>query len=167
MFEARETAHGGRRIVRVGSHTGAGNLPARVSEHFTAENKDRSVFRRHIGRALLSRDGDPFLAQWELDLTTRAARARYAGQVDAAKQRAVEAVVTRTIQRYFGFVVLPVADKAERLCWEAGHLATVAQCAVCAPSSHWLGNDSPDARVRESGLWNVRHLQGPPLSRPK
>jgi len=28
------------------------------------ENKDRSIFRKNIGRALLNKDNDPFIEQW-------------------------------------------------------------------------------------------------------
>ena len=38
------------------------------------ENKDRSIFRKNIGRAILNKNQDPFLGQWELDLTTRKAK---------------------------------------------------------------------------------------------
>lgn len=67
LFEAGEIGHDGARIVRIGSHTGAGNLPSRLQEHTTA-NKDRSIFRKNIGRALLTKAMDSFLQQWELDL---------------------------------------------------------------------------------------------------
>jgi len=35
------------------------------------ENKDRSIFRKNIGRALLDKNKDPYLKIWELDLTYR------------------------------------------------------------------------------------------------
>src|SRR6266851_6820386 len=64
IFEKGESGHHSDRIVRIGSHTGAGNLPARLREHITL-NKDRSIFRKHIGRAILKRDKDPYLSVWE------------------------------------------------------------------------------------------------------
>jgi hypothetical protein len=33
LFEKGEEAHGGERIVRVGTHRGQNNLPARIREH--------------------------------------------------------------------------------------------------------------------------------------
>ena len=74
LFEKGETALGMDRIVRIGTHTGENKLRSRLKEHFINENKDRSVFRKNIGRALLNRVKDPFLAQWEIDLTSRGAR---------------------------------------------------------------------------------------------
>ena len=67
LFECGELAHDTERIVRVGTHTGDDQLGSRLEQHFFRENKDRSIFRKNIGRALLSRDHDPFLEQWELD----------------------------------------------------------------------------------------------------
>lgn len=78
VFEEGEYAHGGSRVVRVGSRTGDDQLPFRLTQHFLLENKDRSIFRKNIGCALLNRDGDPFLAQWEQDLTSSAKKTRAA-----------------------------------------------------------------------------------------
>ncbi len=41
-------------IVRIGSHTGENNFKKRLKEHFETENKDRSIFRKNIGRAYLN-----------------------------------------------------------------------------------------------------------------
>jgi hypothetical protein len=65
LFEKGEPGHDTDRIVRVGTHTGDNQLPSRLRQHFCNENKDRSIFRKNIGRALLKRAGDPFLEQWE------------------------------------------------------------------------------------------------------
>ena len=74
LFEQGEVAHGTNRIVRVGTHTGDKQLRSRLEQHFIKENKDRSIFRKNIGRAILNRDQDPYLERWELDLTTRQAK---------------------------------------------------------------------------------------------
>lgn len=66
LFESGEESHGGDRIVRIGTHTGVGQLRSRLQQHFVKENKDRSVFRKNIGRCLLNRDSDPFLPEWEI-----------------------------------------------------------------------------------------------------
>ena len=60
LFEAGEFAHGTNRIVRVGSQTGNDQLPPRLEQHFVNENKDRSIFRKNIGRAILNKTGDHF-----------------------------------------------------------------------------------------------------------
>ena len=55
LFETGELAHGADRIVWVGTHTGSNEMPSRLKQHFLKENKDRSIFRKNIGRALLNR----------------------------------------------------------------------------------------------------------------
>lgn len=86
MFENGELGHDIKRIVRIGMHTGANQLRSRMHEHFVNRNKDRSIFRKHIGRALLNKDDDPFLEQWELDLTSRQAKEKHGQTVDFAEQ---------------------------------------------------------------------------------
>lgn len=44
LFEKGETGHLTNRIVKIGSHTGVNQLPARLNQHFIKENKDRSIF---------------------------------------------------------------------------------------------------------------------------
>jgi len=64
LFEKHEHAHGVDRIVRVGTHTGENQLRSRLKQHFLNETKDRSIFRKNIGRAMLQKAEDPFLEQW-------------------------------------------------------------------------------------------------------
>ncbi len=164
LFEKGERGHGADRIVRVGTHTGAKQLPSRLRQHFILENKDRSIFRKNIGRALLRRDHDAFIEQWELDLTTRAARARYAATVDLDKQCSVEKRVTDYMQATFTFIVIGVVEKDARLELESKLISTVSLCADCGPSPNWLGRHSPKQQIREGRLWNVNELYKTPLS---
>ena len=62
LFEKGEFAHSTNRIVRIGTHTGNNQLRSRLFQHFLNENKDRSIFRKNIGRALLNKDEFVFLA---------------------------------------------------------------------------------------------------------
>ena len=164
LFETGERTHGGDRIVRVGTHTGQNQLRSRLRQHFIQENKDRSIFRKNIGRALLAQAGDPFLEQWEWDLTSRANRERYGPLVDRANLSQVERLVTETIQRNFSFVVFRVDDKDQRLRLESRIISTVSWCEECGPSPNWLGIYSPKKKIRESGLWLVNELWKEPLS---
>ena len=82
LFEKGEDGHGSDRIVRVGSHTGEGQLCSRLQQHFINEDKDRSIFRKNIGRAILNRGNDPFLEQWEWDLTPRKNREKHSAPLD-------------------------------------------------------------------------------------
>jgi hypothetical protein len=153
LFEKGERGHGVDRIVCIGTHKGQNNLVPRIREHFDAPNKDRSIFRKHIGRCLLAKEDDPFLDQWQRDLTTKAARARYSHEVDQARLDQVEDEVTRYIIESFSFSVLQIDTMAERLHCKRGLLSTVYHCSRCSPSMTWLGKFHPtSAIVREGGL---------------
>ncbi|HNT23279.1 MAG TPA: hypothetical protein PKM21_02860 [Anaerolineales bacterium] len=135
-----------------------------MNQHFVQENKDRSIFRKNIGRALLARDGDPFIEQWEIDLTTRIAKQAHAAGIDFARQSEVERQVTKYIQQNFSFAVFCVNDKDARLKWESRIISTVSGCSVCRPSGAWLGNYSPKEKIRQGGLWLVNELNKEALS---
>lgn len=164
LFESGEWAHGTNRIVRIGTHTGANQLRSRLMQHFVQPYKDRSIFRKNIGRCLLSRDADPFLECWELDLTTSAAKAKYKDRIDFDKQRTVEQQVTEYMQRNFSFVVFEVPTKEERLVLESRIASTVSLCPHCRPTKQWLGRHSPKQKIRDSGLWQVNELYKTTLS---
>lgn len=164
LFENGEIAHGGERVVRVGTHTGEGQLPSRLRQHFLNENKDRSIFRKNIGRALLNRVRDPFLAHWEIDLTPAAARSAWRSRISKEKLAEVESAVTRYMQKHFSFAVLGVDDAARRLSLESKIISTLSLCDECVPTSAWLGSHSPKEKIRESGLWLVNELYKTPLT---
>jgi hypothetical protein len=165
LFENGEQAHGGERIVRVGTHRGQNNLPGRIREHLFKTNKDRSIFRKHVGRCLLAKAGDPFLAQWEIDLTTKASRTLNEGKVEKARLQEVEADVTRYMVEKFSFAVLRFDSEADRRDYEECLLSTIYQCSDCGPSTTWLGKFHPTSEViRTCGLWNVQSLAGKVLS---
>ena len=165
LYEAGETAHGANRIVRVGTHTGKNQLRSRLKQHFVNEQKDRSIFRKNIGRALLNRDNNSFLDQWEIDLTTREAKTKHGPVIDRAKQSAVEHMVTEVIQKHFHFAVFRMEEKHKRLELEARMIATISRCEDCGPSQQWLGLHSPKTKIRNSGLWLVNELCGEPFSK--
>jgi hypothetical protein len=162
LFERGEVAHGTSRIVRVGTHTGTGQLRSRLRQHFLGENKDRSIFRKNIGRALLNRDHDPFLPTWELDRTSRLARENHI--IDLARQRAIEVTVSKYIQEHFTFIVFRVDEKTQRLGLESKIISTASLCDKCRPSPQWLGLSSPKDKICTSGLWLVNELYKEPLS---
>ncbi|RJQ17068.1 hypothetical protein C4573_03365 [Candidatus Woesearchaeota archaeon] len=162
LFEKGEKRHGTDRIVRVGTHTGHHQLRSRLQQHFLMENKDRSIFRKNIGRALLKKENNSFLKTWELDLTTKEAKGKYA--IDAEQQRTIEKKVTCYIQNNFTFIVIPVEEKEKRLALESKCISTVSLCEDCHSSSTWLGLHSPKQKIRESGMWQVNELYKKPLS---
>jgi hypothetical protein len=164
VFERGEAAHDGERIVRVGTHTGQNNLSKRLKEHLYTMNKDRSIFRKHVGRCILTRRDDPFLETWDIDLTTRQARAKFEHVVDKKRLGEVEQEVSDYMNDNFSFVVLRVDDKADRLAAESGILSVIADCGGCRASDSWLGQYHPNAAIRGSGLWNIQGLNDAPIT---
>ncbi|HTV30260.1 MAG TPA: hypothetical protein VMF32_21090 [Xanthobacteraceae bacterium] len=166
LFEKGEAAHDGDRIVRIGTHRGQNNLPSRIREHLYESNKDRSIFRKHVGRCLLAKASDPFLPQWELDLTAKASRALNEHKVNKARLLEVEADVTRYMVENFSFAVFRFDDEADRRQYEECLLSTIYACPECGPSEAWLGKHHPNSEViRKCGLWNIQNLSGKVLSR--
>lgn len=164
LFQRGETAHGSDRIVRVGVNTGDAQLTNRLHEHFHEPNKNRSIFRKHVGRALLARSNDPFLEQWNWDLTTRRERCKLGNGLDETKQEKVELQVSEYICKNFTFTVLVGETKEERLWTEKALLATLASCNQCHPSANWLGLQHPNTTIQSVGLWNIQGLKGHPLA---
>lgn len=145
MFEERD------RIVRVGTHTGEGRLPKRLKLHYGGRTR-RSVFRRHVGNALVSAglaegmpgDAAPFGSN----------------QISSV----LEEAVSKRFAQTFSFSVIGIDDKDDRLRLESGLIASLASGPYGVSSEHWLGRHSPVEAIRVSGLWNKNHVDGIPLS---
>jgi hypothetical protein len=163
LFQKGEVGHGQDRIVRIGTHTGNNQLQSRLEQHFLKENKDRSIFRKNIGRALLSKRNDPFLKHWELDLTTRRAKEQNLTSIDFDYQKQIEKEVSQYIRNNFSFIAFEVKDMEERLEIESKLISTVSLCDECRPSSNWLGHYSTKTKIAESGLWLVNQLYKTPF----
>ena len=161
LFEKGEKAHGGDRVVRVGTHTGVNNLRSRLKEHFINENKDRSIFRKNIGRCLLR--NDPFLKDWELTPLIREIKIKHPN-IDFNKQKQIEKQVSKIIREKFTFCIVPVDDKDERLEIESKIISSISLCKECKPSGDWFGLLSTKEKIRQSGLWLVNELYKEPLS---
>jgi|GEM_PF-122307 len=134
-----------KRIVRVGTLRGDENFRSRINNHYRG-NKNSSVFRKHLGGALMRRKdpNDRRLKQWL--------------EQDAPTFQEMEAGVTKELKEHFSFRCIPVEDKKERLQLEEELIATIAKCDKCKPSENWLGNFAADELVRKSGLWNHQHV---------
>ncbi|MDP9365305.1 MAG: hypothetical protein M3Q10_13960 [Chloroflexota bacterium] len=139
------------RIVRVGTHKADGRFPGRIRDHYRG-NRRASVFRRHLGAALLNRDhpGTPRLQTW------------LAGPRTALPE--IEEWVGDVLRERFGFACLRVDQPGERLALERGLIALLAQHQIATPSSDWLGRHATHAAIRRTGLWNTQHVDAPPLS---
>ena len=125
LFEKGEKGHDGDRVVRVGTHTGDNNLRSRLKEHFINENKDRSIFRKNIGRCLLKNNS--FLKDWELTPLIREVRLKHPN-IDFEKQAKIEKEVSGIIRENFSFSIIPIDNKVRRLELESKIISTISLC---------------------------------------
>ena len=172
--------HSGRqpRIVRIGTHRD-GNFRSRIADHYLSRGrsmdlhvnkpapKDRSIFRKHLGRALLAKAQDPYLEIWNIDFTTNRNRRAYGNRRNVAEEREIEEQVTHLLCEKFTFRYLELDVAVARMGnkgLEAALIGTVAGCTLCKPSVSWLGRCSPKPQIRQSGLWLVQHLKSRPIN---
>jgi hypothetical protein len=164
MFEHGELGHGMDRIVRIGTHTGDDQLKSRIYQHFEKENKNRSIFRKNIGRCLLRKEQNPYLSTWNLDTTSKKDRLKHGDLIDHRFEKEIEKRISNYIQQNITFCILEVPEKKGRLDLEARLIGTVSNCKECHASENWLGIYSPEDKIRERGLWQVQKLSSNPLS---
>lgn len=164
IVDRNENSHSHNRIVRIGTHTGEGNLYQRIYEHIYKENKDRSIFRKHIGRCILAKNKDAYLEKWELDLTSRKNKDKYSHLINIDFQKKIELQISDYIKSNLTLHIIEVQNKQDRLLLEKALLSTIANCSECQPSPRWLGNFHPNVKIQNSGLWNIQGLNHAPLS---
>ncbi|TKX74231.1 hypothetical protein EXE46_10330 [Halorubrum sp. GN11_10-6_MGM] len=157
------------RLTRVGTHavsTGSGtSLWNRLRTHRGANrgsyegggNHRGSVFRKHVGRAMIERNGlGEEYPHWGEGST--ADRERRLAELD--HERRVSEYI-----RDLPFLWIDVDDEpgpeSDRAYIERNAIALVSNYeteAIDDRSDEWLGRDSPHERISESGLWNVDHV---------
>jgi len=162
FFEAGEYRRAGQglRVVRVGTHALRINNPSaatlwhRLAQHrgrqpgdIGGPRRSHSVFRRHVGTAIIQRDrlGEDVLDSWY----------RY-------RRQPLEEQIELAVSAFIGvmpFLWLDVPDRADRHDIEAGAIALLSRRTGDAdpPSAGWLGNYALKKEIRDSGLWNVHH----------
>jgi hypothetical protein len=159
-----------RRVVRVGTHavsTGSkttlwnrlsqhrGNL---VGQYPAGGNHRGSIFRLHLGRALLKKGKYPtkIKKSWgEGDSGNRAVR-----ELESQLEKDVSTVIGA-----MPFLWVAVNDKSDKQSDRKiiernsiGLLSNYNQRAIDPPSNKWLGHYAADAAICKSGLWNVHHV---------
>ena len=143
---------GGQRITRVGTHRKTNRLYARINEHFGSVPREGSVFRKHLGGALmrLNEEPEPEVEVW---YRKRKGNPRF----NDPKFRNYEKQVTDQAE-VGSYRVLKVGDLNERLQLEEKLIALFSHCKHCRPSENWLGNYAYRKEIHDSGLWNVDHV---------
>ena len=161
FFEQGEDAMCGarlvNRIVRVGTHTKDGRFRPRIRQHYgnvssLRGNKNGSVFRKHVGGALLRRDNlaDHRLGEW----------LKQGGQ----SYLEIEERVSHELRTRFTFCCIEVDDANERKTFERGLVALLAQRPPGNPSDHWLGRYAASEKLVRSGIWNSQRIDAEPLT---
>lgn len=164
IFEKGETFNDIDRIVRVGTHTGENQLRSRLNQHFVKENKNRSIFRKNIGRCFLNKDKSKYLDLWELDITSKADKVKNLKSLDLNFEKELETRISDYIQTNLSFCVFQVDTKEQRLFWESKIVSTLAKSNELKPSKNWLGNYSTKDKIKQSGLWQVNELYNEELT---
>ena len=149
------------RVVRVGTHAlkrGArSTLRGRLRQHLGTRaghgNHRGSVFRLHVGAALLARDGSS-LETWGVG-SSASSEVR---QAERENEHHVSRYVARLRVVTLGIEDDPGPDSLRGYV-ERNAIALLANLGrvVDPPSTGWLGHLAQRSQVRESGLWNVNH----------
>jgi hypothetical protein len=173
FFEDGETREDGitPRVARVGTHAlterSRTTLWNRLSQHRGsigganpgAGNHRGSVFRLHVGNALIARDS------W-----TEAAATWGRGSSAAREARDREVELERAVSRLIGAMPvlwLGVPDRHLRGAMERDLIALLSNAGrmpVDPPSKQWLGRFADREAIRRSGLWNVNYIDDGPIS---
>lgn len=145
IFERGEKYGDYDRITRVGK--AEKSLLSRLKQHFLREDKDHSIFRKHVGRALLNKKGLT-LDDWNKK-----------GVTDSDTEKKV----SEYLKENATFCVIPLKDKNEICILEktligilaAFNLSYLAANGKAIQSGDWLGNYSVNQKIKDVGLWNV------------
>lgn len=162
----------GPRVVRVGTHAlrpSKSTLAKRLKQHEGnaggshpgGGNHRGSIFRLHVGTALLASGG------WPADVQASWGR----GNKPPPGARDLEYPLEQAVSACIGampFLWVEVDDEpsatSERGTIEAGSIALLSnyrKAALNPPSDEWLGHHADRDVIRSSGLWNVNHVRDP------
>lgn len=173
FFEPGELRSDGTnpRVVRIGTHAlrpSRSTLWSRLSAHQGQRggatpgggNHRGSVFRKHVGAALLA------TGEWDLRISATWG----VGSTATREIRLDEYPLELAVSRYIGamdVVWIGIDDPPEvgtdRGVVEAGAIGLLSEAraqGVDPSSAPWLGHRSKAEAIRRSGLWNVEHVGG-------
>jgi hypothetical protein len=151
------------RVVRVGTHGVAAGSRASLRDRLRTHlgtatgggNHRSSVFRLHVGRALMKRGEGHSSDTWGS-----------ASFPATARQRRAEEILEASVSQYLGALLVSVIDVPgdaskdnERAYLEQNLIALLSNDyrPLDPPSHGWLGAFSDKVEIRRSGLWNVNH----------
>ncbi len=170
--EKRTTSGTGPRVVRVGTHalkaSGQATLWNRLRQHRGpvggsnpgGGNHRGSVFRLHVGTALIDRDDWPQAVAGDWGVGSSASK------MIRERERPLERAVSQHI-RSMPFLWIGVEDEpgpaSLRGYIERNAIALLSNYCfqdtpIDPPSDTWLGHWATNDYVQRSGLWNVNHV---------
>jgi len=132
------------RIVRVGTHNSDNRFRDRIRNHYKG-NKNSSVFRTHVGSAIINekRLRNIDINEWMKHMTPT--------------NNDIERIIDDIFKEKFKFRCIPVQSKKDRLYLEERLIATLSHYNF-TPSDRWLGHFAERKEIRNTGLWNVQHI---------
>ena len=146
FFDPAEKINNGyNRIIRVGSHgLSAGvksNLKGRLRQHKGfingGGNRRASVFRRHVGNAIIKKE-------------------------NFDEKEVQDEVLEKMISDYINSLPLAVLlfedDADKRRIFEKNSIRILSNCSENF-NKDWLGSFSIDEKISKSGLWNIQHVK--------
>lgn len=160
MFEKGQKYGNLDRIVRIGTHTSSERLKIRLRDHFINKNKDGSIFRKNIGKAMLNKYKDSYIDIWSLDTSKRYNK----DKINEEKEAKIEDCISNYLQNNITFVCFFVSEKEDRLRLEEGLISLLNKSDDFYPDNDWLGRFSPVDKIAQSGLWLTQGLDAIPLT---
>ena len=157
------------RIVRVGTHYKT-NFASKMNDHYVekikifknkAAPKDRSIFRKNLGRAIIINENIDYLNTWNVSFASKINQNIHSSIRNVSLEKRIEEQIGDMLKRNFSFRFIIHDDKKlerDYMGLESKLIGTLAQCKECTPSKHWLGNHSPIKSIRESGLWQSQYI---------
>lgn len=162
--EQRMSAPFDQRIVRVGTHSVSEGSKTTLWNRLRTHrggldmlgNHRGSIFRLHIGNALIRRHGvEGIFSTWSY------------GQSAPKEVRTAEEELEKLVSEYIGRMLVlwlrisdPPGAKSDRAYLERNIIALISgpDGAIDLGSGNWLGRDSPRTEISSSGLWNLNYL---------
>ena len=145
FFDPAEKINNGyNRIIRVGSHgLSAGvksNLKGRLRQHKGfingGGNRRVSVFRRHVGNAIIKKENF---------------------DENQVRDEVLEKMISDYINSLPLAVLLFEDDADKRRIFEKNSIRILSNCSENF-NKDWLGSFSIDEKISKSGLWNIQHV---------
>ena len=146
LFDPAEKINNGyNRIIRVGSHgLSAGvksNLKGRLRQHKGfingGGNRRASVFRRHVGNAIIKKENF---------------------DENQVRDEVLEKMISDYINSLPLAVLLFEDDADKRRIFEKNSIRILSNCSENF-NKDWLGSFSIDEKISKSGLWNIQHVK--------